>query len=198
MTHTAIIKFAPIFTVERFNDPAWNRPGRQLYESGAFRFLPSEDTVPLVVNHDDSREIGTVHEVFKLDWIDGPWICARATVNDPPSWLKRGTRSSFSFITLHLTEFNIRGTQAEVVAKGIVREVSVLSPTTNPAEPCAEVWSYRPAEVPPVARVAAPAAAGEVIHDWAPREPHALAWAEQARRRGSVVRIATDQVLGVR
>jgi hypothetical protein len=84
------VKFAPVFTLERFNDPRWNRTGRTLYESGAFEFPPNKDTIPLLIDHEDDREIGTVHSLFKMDWIDGPWICARATVTDPPEWLKRG------------------------------------------------------------------------------------------------------------
>jgi hypothetical protein len=70
MSHTALVKFAPIFTLERFDDHAWNRPGRTLYERGAFQFLPGKTTVPLLVDHEDSREIGTVHELFRMDWID--------------------------------------------------------------------------------------------------------------------------------
>ena len=37
MSHEAIIKFAPIFTLERFNDPKW-RPDRRMYEPGALKF----------------------------------------------------------------------------------------------------------------------------------------------------------------
>jgi hypothetical protein len=37
--HTALIKVAPIRTLERHNDPDWNRPGRTLYGSHALRFL---------------------------------------------------------------------------------------------------------------------------------------------------------------
>ena len=169
MSHTALIKFAPIFTLERFNDPAWSRPGRTMYYNGALRFLPAETSIPLIVDHDDSREIGAVHELFKMDWTDGPWICARATVNTPPSWLKRGSAASFCCKAPDLREINIRGTKAEVIAWAIAREVSVLSPSKRPAEPRAEVVSYRPAEVrsspAAVPTTSDRAVAGEVIDD---------------------------------
>jgi hypothetical protein len=162
VSHTALVKFAPIFTLERFDDPVWNRAGRTLYERGAFQFLPGKTTVPLLVDHEDSREIGTVHELFRMDWIDGPWIVARATLTAPPSWLKRGARASFGFSAFQRRELNIRGTRADVIAGGIVTEVSVLSPSVKPAEPCAEVLSLRPTESP--AAGADRPVAGEVIH----------------------------------
>ena len=62
MTYTAVIRVAPIQTLERRNDPAWTRPGRRLYDSNARRFLPIHTTVPLLVDHDDEREIGYVRE----------------------------------------------------------------------------------------------------------------------------------------
>lgn len=148
MSHTAVVKIAPIFSVERFDDPRWNRPGRTMYYNGALKFLPGKASIPLIVDHDDSCEIGTVHELFKLDWLDGSWVCARATVNTPPAWLKRGTRASFGFLAPDRREINIRGTKAEVIAWAIVNEVSVLSAAKSPAEPCAEVLSYRPAQAP--------------------------------------------------
>ena len=57
-----------------------------MYWPGAPRFLPTETEIPLLVDHNMERQVGVVHELFKLYWIDGgPWICARATVTDLPS-----------------------------------------------------------------------------------------------------------------
>jgi hypothetical protein len=167
MSHEAIVKFAPVWLADRFDDPTWNRPGRTLYQRGAFQFLPGKSTVPLLVDHDDDREVGTVHELFELDWIDGPWIAARATVTDPPVWLKRGeTKASFGSKTYDRREIDIRGTSADIVAKAFVEEVSVLSPSVKPAEPRAEVWSYRLAE-PAVRSPAVPdrAVVGDTYED---------------------------------
>jgi hypothetical protein len=163
MTHTAAIKIAPCFTIERFEDSAW-RSDRTMYESGSLRFLPSKDTVPLLVNHDEEWEIGVVHELFKMDWVDGPWIVARCTVENPPSWMQRHRRASFGFKLLRRREANIRGMKADVIAGAIVTEVSVLSESVEPAEPAASVLSFRPMEAKPsLAAVPNRAVAGEVV-----------------------------------
>ena len=65
---------------------------------GALRFLPTETEIM-------ERQVGLVHELFQLYWPDGgPWICARATVTDPPIWLKRHeTTASFRRWDIHST-----------------------------------------------------------------------------------------------
>jgi hypothetical protein len=50
-THTALIMIAPLHTLERHNDPAWNRPDRMLYEAGSLMFMPGVSEVPLLVDH---------------------------------------------------------------------------------------------------------------------------------------------------
>jgi len=37
---SAVIKFAPVLTVERYQNPEWARPGRDLYRSGSLQLLP--------------------------------------------------------------------------------------------------------------------------------------------------------------
>jgi hypothetical protein len=154
MSHEAIIKFAPVFTLDRFNDPKW-RPDRRMYYPGALRFLPGTEAVPLIVDHDDDREIGTVQKLHKWDWPGGPWIFASATVTAPPPWLKRGTRVSFGSKVIDRRDVSIREYQADVVALAFVEEVSVLSPSVQPAEPCAEVLSFRSIEKEPTSSPAA-------------------------------------------
>jgi hypothetical protein len=151
MSHDVTIKFAPIFTAERFSDPAWTRPGRTMCYPGALKFLPGTTTVPLLVDHDDGREIGTVNRLFQMDWVDGPWICASATIDgDPPCWLERGNGASFGSRVLDRREVSVRDTTAEVIAYALMDEVSVLI-TKKPGEPRAAVLSveriedaYRP------------------------------------------------------
>lgn len=204
MTHTACIAFAPVFTVKRFEDPAW-KPERILYESGALRFLPSRESVPLVVDHDDSQEIGVVHALYTLDFYDEPWICAKATIRDKPSWLKRDTPASFGFKPLYTRDVNIRGLRADVVGGAIVEEVSVLSPTAKPAEPLARVVYCHEEE---------PASSPEVI--WGDGRPARRYFETPITVRGAhlhsswpvgevvehlsggLVRTASGQVLGVR
>ena len=85
MSHTALTRFAPVFTLERFNGPLWARPGRVMYERGGLQFLPGEDSAPLLVDHREGNVIGTVHALGTIEWSDGPWIYARASVDDAPS-----------------------------------------------------------------------------------------------------------------
>ena len=110
-----------------------------------------------------------MQKLHKWDWIDGPWIFASTTVTAPPPWLKRGTRVSFGSKILDRREISIREYDADVVALAFVEEVSVLSPSVKPREPCAEVLSIRPIEKKPASSPAAVtttsnrAVAGEVI-----------------------------------
>ena len=107
-----------------------------------------QDLRPLVVDHNYDREIGRVHSLFQVDWMDGPWICARATLTAPPVWPKRGTGASFESISLQRNDWDIHGVKADVIAHAIVKEVSALS-TKRPAEPRAEVLTcYRTEPVP--------------------------------------------------
>jgi hypothetical protein len=120
-----------------------------MYEPGALKFLPGRDSIPLLVSHDADREIGRLNMLYRMDWTDGPWFVAAGTVTtDPPPWLKHGTRASFGFGSLHCRDVVIRERRAEVVARGILNEVSVLEPGTTPAEPLAEVLRFRPTDVP--------------------------------------------------
>ena len=92
MTHDAIIKFAPVLTAERFDNPRENRAGRKFYRR--LTLLPDARGVPLGVDHDLSRVIGHVDKLFRFDWTDGLWIAAHATIEEPPPWLKRDAISA--------------------------------------------------------------------------------------------------------
>jgi hypothetical protein len=79
-----------------------------------------------------------------MEWTDVPWICARATVDDPPGWLRTyQTRASFGRWDVHST---IHADGWERVTSALVKEVSILSPATEPAEPLASALSFRPIE----------------------------------------------------
>jgi hypothetical protein len=134
---SALIKIAPIVSTERVNDPTWTRPGRVLFWSGSLSFLPGRSTIPLVIDHDVSRQVGTVHDLFTMDWIDGPWICARATLDNPPGWLKPyTTRASFGRLDV---------SESERVSRAFVKEVT-LCLATEPNEPGAELVSLKRTE----------------------------------------------------
>jgi hypothetical protein len=142
MTHAVSVKLAPVLTAERWGYPKWTRPGRTFYWGGALRLLPGKPT-PLVVDHDVSRLIGTVDELFTMDWVDGPWICCRAVVDDPPCWLRKyETKASFARWDVHSTT---HADGLERVTSALAKEVSLLSPATQPAEPLAGNTTMTPA-----------------------------------------------------
>ena len=77
-------------------------------------------------------------------WVDQRWIVARCTVTDPPGWLKKGTKASFSYRVLRSYEFN----DWEIVSRALVDDVSIVSSSHKPIEPCTEVLLYRRANEP--------------------------------------------------
>jgi hypothetical protein len=169
MTYEACIRFAPYFTIERLE--AGPKNGRTLYDKGGLRFLPGVETVPLLVDHDEDLEVGFVDKLWHWDDIDGPWCVARATVTKPPAWLTRGTKASFAFSKMWTASREDRAVYERIVRryredappmdwkyvhKGLVSEVSILSPGTKPAEPLAQVLL--------VERTSAAEPAGKVIH----------------------------------
>ena len=135
MTHAVCVKLAPVLTAERWDDPNWTRPERTFYWPGSLRLLPGKPT-PLVVDHDMSRVIGTVHELLTMPWVDGPWIVARGIVDDPPGWLSTyQTKASFGRWDVHATT---HANGWERVTSAIVKEVWLLA-ALEPAEPLAQV-----------------------------------------------------------
>ena len=180
MSREVIVKFAPIASTERLGNPIWERAGRTLFWPGALKFLPTQSEIPLVVDHSMERQVGVVTHLFQLDWTDGgPWICARAQVDNPPGWLKpHETKASFGRWDIHSTPVG----ESHRVHSAWIREVSLLV-ATEPAEPLACVLSVRPTKERIVrASRPAPTPVGEVIHT-----PH-----------DAVIRRPSGQVLGVR
>jgi hypothetical protein len=94
---------------------------------------------PMLVDHDDSRVVGTVNALFEHRDLDGTWICARTTITDPPAWLRRGTPASWGN---KIFDRQSHG-GIERVLGGLVTEVSILSPGKQPADPAAQVISIR-------------------------------------------------------
>jgi hypothetical protein len=139
MSFQAMIQFAPCTSLERTNDP--RRGDRQFYDSGALKLLPAEQSIPLLENHDPGRELGRVTKLLRLKDLDGEhWLCAIATLDKCPHWLKRGTAASFRFVPLQWSSFDDK-----VLRSGIVREVSVLN-GVEPADPDARVLHVNPIE----------------------------------------------------
>jgi hypothetical protein len=141
-----MLAFAPITTLERINDPTWNRPGRQLFDPGALTLTPGHTTADVLVDHDHTRVIGTVHTLTRVEDIDGPWLCGIATIHDRPDWLKRDTPVSVGYKPAG-TSHDLFGRGIEVVRRGLLTELSVLPPwSSGPAEPRAKVLTLHPTE----------------------------------------------------
>jgi hypothetical protein len=135
----------------------------------------------VVVDHDMSRRVGFVRELFEHQDVDGPWLAALVTIEHPPAWLERGTAASISY---HGSQRQAIG-ESERIFSGLIPEISILSPSRKPAEPGAQVATFRRAEAP------APAAGEEIIWGAAKYggsvikrdQGHDAAWMDELQRR---------------
>ena len=188
MSYDATIAIAPLLDATRFGNPEWEREGRDSYWGGSLTLLHREG-VPLLVDHEDNRQIGTVHALYELETDGGRWVCASATITKSPAWLRKGTPASFRRHDVHTVE-SAKG--AERVGAAFVGEVSVLPPGVEPAEPLARVLLLE--RTPPAARSPGRAtrdAAGVMAEHW--QREAAMA----AHARGNIVRFGVGEVLGV-
>ena len=115
-----------------------------MVQRGAFTTMRSDGEIPIVVDHDMGRVVGRVTHLRTDEYV-GPgkvdWWAAHADISDPPSWLKK--QGGVSWDCLPLSEQDVNGTRR--VLKGILREISILSPSLKPAEPLAQVtWIGQP------------------------------------------------------
>ncbi len=168
MTETALIAFARCYDSDLVAGPV--KHSGSLYARDGLRWLPAASDVPLVVDHDPSREIGRVTSISVIHGFGGRWWAALATVTKKPYWLKRGTGASFEFIALHRMELN----GWDFVRSAIVREVTVTSPSHEPRDPGAKVLTIGPSREKP-------AAEGVMFHE----------------RPGTIIRRNVGQVLAV-
>jgi hypothetical protein len=153
---TACIRFAAIYDANP-NDKRI-RPGREFFQRGSLSFLPGHPTAPLVIEHDHDRQIGVVDALWEWQDTDGPWYVARAQLTgDPPLWLKRGAKASFSFIELQHQAID----DWTRVLRAFVKEISVLH-TQQPVEPRAQVLLVERSKDSPA--VATSDVAGEIIY----------------------------------
>ena len=128
-----LLRLAPLVTARALRDPEHARP--LMYDAGSLKPLTRE-AVPVVVDHDEDRVIGTVVEFYPAeDAAGGRWLWARCDVTAPPAWLKRDGGCSLSYITFR--EQAMDGWSRILDAR--VKEVSLLSPSVRPAEARARV-----------------------------------------------------------
>jgi hypothetical protein len=105
-----------------------------MYDPGSLKMLPSQSSIPLVIDHDVNRVVGSVRSFSRMVDVDGPWYVAHATVDRCPAWLRnRDTKASFEHKNLFVNE-DVFG--CKVVRDAIVTEVSILSPDRRPSLGC--------------------------------------------------------------
>jgi hypothetical protein len=76
--------------------------------------------------------------------MDGPWLAARASLGEPPCWMRRSeTKASFGSKPFGRASY----TECDLIAGAFVEEVSVLICQT-PKEPLAEVLLLKRASSP--------------------------------------------------
>jgi hypothetical protein len=171
----ALLRFAPVF------DPGsvYER-GRDLeVQRGALEKIRPDEPTPVFVDHDRGRPIGRVREIFIAPDVNAgvlrDWYFASTEIPDPPAWLKVGGAVSWSYSAMRTQQVG----ETKRVLRALLNEISVLSPSTAPAESLARVaWVGSPTAVPSSDR----AAVGEVIYHSGER----------------LVRYGCGQVLGVR
>lgn len=158
---------------------------RTQYETKALQRIAKGAEVQ--IDHDDDKVIGRVRDLMVLNDICGSrivrWHCALVDA-ELPEWVKRGTGVSIGIKPLRSYKVGA----VEIVTRGILDEVSVLSAGYEPRNAGAQVVSVGPYEPPRIER-------GEV-------DPLARAQSEaaalRAAERGLLYRPAIGRITAVR
>jgi hypothetical protein len=165
---TALLRFAPVFTPLMVDEPKLVR--EYMVERGAIVPMSLSEPTPVIVNHDEDRQIGTVR-TFAIydDVISGklcaPYYFAHVDITEPTA-MRRGDGVSWGYNPLRTME--LAGTR--LIRSALIREVSVLTPAVKPAEVFAKVvWvgeleTPKPKASPAAGRSSDRAVAGEVFH----------------------------------
>jgi hypothetical protein len=128
-----LLRVAPLVTARELLEPERGR--RVMFQGSALTPYPGRD-VPVVIDHDDANVVGHVKEFATFPDSNGwSWIFASCDVTEPPAWLRRNGGVSLSYRVLRDQDM---GTWQRVL-RALVDEVSLLSPSVQPAEPLARV-----------------------------------------------------------
>ena len=191
VTHTAVVSFAPAYDTRHVTDDRAGAPDLMV-GSDALKKVRLDEPVPVVVDHNREHVVGQVrnfwvHEDVDLGTRCRRWWFASCHLTEAPSWLKRGGGVSWSYNLL--SAYDLDG--ISIITSCLFREVSLLTPATQPAEPLACVMLLKRE----AARTSAPAvgpdrlAADEIIDGGILRRPATAAcWrcgdGSSARARG--------------
>ena len=162
LMQTALIQIARVATAETLQGVKDRTLNPEHYVRSDGLSLLRTTGVPLIVDHDMTRQVGVVEGLYALDTPDGRWVCARATVTDAPSWLRKGTSCSYGLFPIH------RRLRAGWVASGFVKEVSILSSAHTPVEPLARIAVLKRILDAPLA--SATSSAGRAAHHGRPAD----------------------------
>jgi hypothetical protein len=148
MSKIALIRLGRVYAGETEIPQGQTRYGHRM------RLAPWVERVPLLIDHDEGKRVGTVLALDEFDDTDGRWVYARCRMYaDAPAWVKRGSRASWSYKVADRSTF-VDG----YIYGGCVDEVSLLHELT-PAEPGAQLILLRD-----VAPEPEPEPEGEIIH----------------------------------
>ncbi|HZG35793.1 MAG TPA: hypothetical protein VEY87_08090 [Gaiellaceae bacterium] len=170
---TAVVSFAPAYDTRHVTDDRAGAPDLMV-GSDALKKVRLDEPVPVVVDHNREHVVGQVrnfwvHEDVDLGTRCRRWWFASCHLTEAPSWLKRGGGVSWSYNLL--SAYDLDG--ISIITSCLFREVSLLTPATQPAEPLACVMLLKRE----AARTSAPAvgpdrlAADEIIDDGILRRP---------------------------
>ena len=142
MATRAVLRFTPVFDPRIIEVPGLARD--LMVQRGAIEKIRLDEPTPVVINHDMDRQVGTVREIYTAPSVDGghvrDWFYASCEITDPPGWLKVNGGVSWSYRTLQRQDVN--GT--ERLLRALIDEISILTPSTRPAEPLARGCSSSP------------------------------------------------------
>lgn len=140
---TAILRFTPAWTLRAFDDPRFVR--EYMVDRKALQPVSLMNPTPVLVDHDAERVVGHVTAFKVIDeviparggCVVAPWHVAFVDIDKPPSWLKRGGGVSWAWNLSH--EWEPPEVSTTVLMRGLIREVTLVSPAMEPAEPLAQV-----------------------------------------------------------
>ena len=144
MTWETILRFAPAYDTRHLVGNPEDVP-ELIVSPNALKTMKLHEPVPVVVDHDFGQVVGRVD----LSWVGEDedygtrirrWWFASCELDEKPDWLKRGGGVSWSWNPLS----SYRAGDTEILTSCVFREVSLLSPARNPAEPLARVCLVKP------------------------------------------------------
>jgi hypothetical protein len=147
---TAVLRLCRVYDAREI--AADTETPRTYYETKSL--YPHPRGIEVWVNHDGDQKIGRVNSQFIAeDYVDGAgmrrWHMAEIT-GDLPGWVKRGVGVSIGTKGQH--SYNVGA--VTIMGRGVLEEVSVLTPGLTPANRGARVCYVRDS-TPPAARSSA-------------------------------------------